>query len=69
MTQLEGATEGGSHWRSVGNILTFRGLERAIVLEMGILLVPFQTLYWATAVISEDQGLHKIVLEWESYDI
>ena len=53
----------------MGNILTFKGLETAIVLLMGILLKPFQTLYWATVVIPEDQGLHKIVLTWEVYGI
>lgn len=55
--------------RNMGNILTFKGLETAIVLLMGILLKPFQTLYWATIVIPEDQGLHKIALTWEVYGI
>ena len=53
----------------MGNILTFKGLETAIVLLTGILLKPFQTLFWATTVIPEDQGLHKIVLRWEVYGI
>lgn len=51
--------------RSVGNILTFKGLETAIVFLMGILPMPFQT-FWATFLIVEDQRLHKVVLEWES---
>lgn len=44
--------------RSVGNVLTFRGLETAVVLLMGLLFlsVPYQTLYWAALVSSEDPG-------------
>lgn len=53
----------------MGNLLTFKSLETSIVLLMGILSVPFQTLYQATLVILEDQGLHEIVLERESYNL
>lgn len=65
--------KGKSHWRhypgNMGKHFDLQGSETAIVLLMGILLKPFQTLFWATTVIPEDQGLHKIVLRWEVYGI
>lgn len=67
-TQLEGAAEGKSTGGAAQECGKHFDLQKSgnsyYVIDR-----TFQTLYWATLVILDDQGLGKIVLEWDSYGI
>ena len=68
---LQKASPIGGITQEYGKHFDLQGSGNSYCLIDGHLVKTFQTLYWATIMIPEDQGLHKSIEDgrWEVYGI